>query len=746
MRKKRRLLIRCGLLMFCMLMLIPCSAASAKPNVMDDLTPESDLPDTSAPVVKYDEYPIENYDLDIYAEDEDEGGILDAIKSLNPWNIKDEVIESILAFQQTILSGLWYGYTVVVNSGLYFIEQAFTFDLIGSMIGYIADLIAEIGGPYGIGQFMGFMLILTSAWLVYTTAKKQFRHAIGGLLIAALLSGFFTLYVQNSESVLGFMNDKRLAVSNAVLSSSTYSLDSQDSDGQVKGKDTPRYTDAASSRYGLSRIRNLLHDLLIVKPYMLMEFGSTNLAVVGGAKSKNDFTQKDIDAGKEKLRTLLKAKPGSDERKKFIKENLDETMFSAEYTNQRTVLSFLIWVPAVLILAFAGLVSFLVQIYSAGFLIQASIGVFIIMAAIMPTFRSFASQWALKLLNFLAMSVAFTFSLILMFSLVNIVYKVAEDKNWNYLSIVTGVAIVVITMIVLSSKLWGYQIVKQNLEKAREFTQKMVQNSKEQQMAKDRIQEAGGGSGWYSPGRTASSGSPNRLQKNINRLNKSDKAPIKGSEDTGNNIAAADLNKKADNKAADKLLKNVNSKKNKKDNRIKKQPGHKDLEQLSAGKLSNDQNGNGQNGDEKQPGNKNQHLINHMQKKQADGERIKQQPGQKENENVAVQKRPQGEEALQRIRRQEAQEKRRIHKQPQTPENLKPENERGQTGEYQTVAREKAKMKAMEQRTRENNSADNIVQLPRRDETAASSETNQQNSHSRELDQMRKRMNENKGE
>ena len=63
----------------------------------------------------------------------------------------------------------------------------------------------------------------------------------------------------------------------------------------------------------------------------------------------------------------------------------------------------------------------------------------------MPTFRSFASQWVLKLLNFLAMSVAFTFSLILMFSLVNIVYKVAEDKNWNYLSIVTGVAIVVIT-------------------------------------------------------------------------------------------------------------------------------------------------------------------------------------------------------------------------------------------------------------------------------------------------------------
>ena len=132
-----------------------------------------------------------------------------------------------------------------------------------------------------------------------------------------------------------------------------------------------------------------------------------------------------------------------------------------------------------------------------------------------------------------------------------------------------------------------------------------------------------------------------------------------------------------------------------------------------------------------------------MKKRQADGERIKQQPGQGENENTAVQKRPQGEEALQRIRRQEAQEKRRIHKQPQTPENLKPESGRRQTGEYQTVAREKAKMKAMEQRTRENNSADNIVQLPKRDETANSNETNQQNPHSRELDQIRKRMNEN---
>lgn len=727
------------ILLFSILMLLPVSVASAKPNVMDDLQPETDLPDTSAPVVKYNEYPIDNYQLDIYTEDDDsEGGFMDAVKSLNPFAIKDEVIQSILAFQQTVLSGIWYGYTIIVNAGLYFIEQAFTFDLIGSMIEYVADLIAEIGGPYGIGQFIGFMLILTSAWLVYTAAKMQFRRALGGIIIAALISGFFTFYVQNSGDFLNFLNDKRLEVSNAVLSSSTYSLDSDKSDEQVRGQNVPRYTDATASRYGLSRIRNLLHDLLIVKPYMLMEFGSTNLAVVGGAKNKNEYTQENIDKGKEKIKTLLSKKPGSSARKKFVADNHEDSMFAPELTNQRTVLAFLVWFPAIFILGFSAFVSFFVQIYGTGFLIQAAAGVFILMLAIMPTFRSFASQWLLKLLNFLAMSVAFTFSLILMFSLVNIVYKVAEDKNWNYLSIVTGVAIVVITMIVLSSKFWGYQIIKRNFQKARDFTNKRIEKAKERKKEKEEKENnnsaytdgyGGGGMNPAVPG--------NRLQRNMERMNQAEVAPIKSKDQNSGDRTAS---------STDKLLKGINNKKRKKGNRLQKKPGQQNGQQLAVGNRS-DNPAAIEKGDGKQAAS-HQQLINQMQKRQSAEERIKQQPRQSEKGSETIgNNKSRSEEALQSIRRQEAQEKRRIKMQPKTPDHLKPDYEQEMTGTSQNVSREQAKMKAIEQKTKEGDSFDtNVVQMPRRDQIAASIEHDQSYSHSKEMEQMRKRTNENKGE
>lgn len=307
------------LLLVCSLLLLPLSTVSAAPNVMDEFTPESDLPETSAPVVGYNEFPIDHYQMDVYVENKKkEEGFW---SSMNPFDVDDKIVKGISTFQHQILNGIWYGYTVLVSAGIYVMEQAFTFDLIGSMLGYVATFISEIGGPYGMGQFMSFIMILTSGWLVYVFMKRQFRHAFGGLIIAALLSGVFTLYIQSSDSLLGWMNDTRNQLSNSVLNASTYNLDTSgeeqvQTDNEIDGD----IANDNTVRYGLSRIRNLMHDLLIVKPYLLLEFGSTNLAVIGGAQSQNDYTQENIQAGKDKLKSLLKAKPGSEKKRKNYKK------------------------------------------------------------------------------------------------------------------------------------------------------------------------------------------------------------------------------------------------------------------------------------------------------------------------------------------------------------------------------------------------------------------------------------------
>ncbi|PFP32995.1 hypothetical protein COK03_26885 [Priestia megaterium] len=462
MRMKTKLLLKVILFVFILATLCPVATHAEAPNVMDELMPKSDLPQTNAPLLRYNEVPLENYDIDISVKGDEDSHWYD---SINIFKVDEKLYNNIAAFQQQILSAIWYGYLVVVNFGIFLMEQAFTFDIIDSMLSYITVFISETGGTYGIGQFMGFMMIMVAGWLVYSFAQKKYRATISGLIVAALLSAVFTAYVQNSDQLLGQLNQARNYISGAVLTSSTYSLGDGNEDAirkemiQDRQEDqaTQSYKDTSSVRYGVSRIRNLMHDLLIVKPYLLLEFGTTNYGVIGGGKADNASSTQ-IKAGKETVKDLLSEKPGSDEREKLVKKSAKNSLFSPEYTNKRIVLALLIWVPALVILAMVGYLATFIQIYGVGFLLTAITGVFVLFLSIFPAFRRFAKQFAMKLLGFLAMCIGLTVLLILLFSFVNISYKVASENNWAYAQTIIAVLIIVAAIFALQKQLFGYKL------------------------------------------------------------------------------------------------------------------------------------------------------------------------------------------------------------------------------------------------------------------------------------------------
>ncbi|MDP1471775.1 type IV secretion system protein [Priestia megaterium] len=461
------MLIVCALFMLC-----PVSSVSAAaPNVMDELMPQTDLPETNAPLLRYNEVPLENYDIDIYSRDSDDSHWYD---SINVFKVDEKIYDNIAALQQQILSGIWYGYLVVVNFGIFLMEQAFTFDIIDSMLSYISTFIAEAGGSYGIGQFMGFMMIMVAGWLVYSFAKRQYRATISGLIVAAVLSAVFTVYVQNSDQLLGQLNNGRNALASAVLGASTYSL-GNDSPREKSTEDQANtsYTNEDSVRYGLSQIRNLMHDLLIVKPYLLLEFGTTNYGIIGGGKAESS-TPKQIKDGKEKVKKLLSMKPGSKPRQTFVDDNYKNSLFSPEHTNKRIVLSMLTWIPALVILAMVGYLATFIQIYGVGFLLTAITGVFVLFLSIFPTLRSFAKQFTLKLLGFLMMCVGLTVLLVLLFSFVNITYKVASEHNWTYAQTIIAVLIIVAALFALQKQLFGYKIYNQYKQQVKQAWREKV--------------------------------------------------------------------------------------------------------------------------------------------------------------------------------------------------------------------------------------------------------------------------------
>ncbi|MDP1443074.1 CD3337/EF1877 family mobilome membrane protein [Priestia megaterium] len=476
---KNGLYIKVIMLLFTLCLLCPFSSVSAAaPNVMDELMPKSDLPQTNAPLLRYNEVPLENYDIDIYNKDEQDSHWYD---SINIFKVDEKLYNNIAAFQQQILSGIWYGYLVVVNFGIFLMEQAFTFDIIDSMLSYITVFISETGGTYGIGQFMGFMMIMVAGWLVYSFAQKKYRATVSGLIMAALLSAVFTAYVQNSDQLLGQLNQARNYISGAVLTSSTYSLGDGNEDAIRKEMIQDRqedqsmhsYKDTSSVRYGVSRIRNLMHDLLIVKPYLLLEFGTTNYGVIGGGKNDN-ASPSQIKAGKDTVKKLLSKKPGDDEREKLVKKSAKNSLFSPEHTNKRIVLALLIWVPALVILAMVGYLATFIQIYGVGFLLTAITGVFVLFLSIFPAFQRFAKQFAMKLLGFLAMCIGLTVLLILLFSFVNISYKVASENNWAYAQTIIAVLIIVASIFALQKQLFGYKLYDEKKQQIKQVWREKV--------------------------------------------------------------------------------------------------------------------------------------------------------------------------------------------------------------------------------------------------------------------------------
>lgn len=389
-------------------------------------------------------------------------------------------------------------------------------------------------------------------------------------------------------------------------------------------------------------------------------------------------------------------------REKIIRKNKNDSMFSPDKTNQRVVLALLVFIPAIAILGMTGLMAVQVQVYGIAFLITAAIGVFILMLSIFPALRSFAFQWVGRLLRFLLMSVAFTFGLVLMFSFVNIIYKVAEKNNWNYVQIIIAVLIVIAAMVFLNKQLWGYRVMKQNMDRIKAHTQSQVDAIKERRRIHQEQEEFATSGGYGSPGMkpVARSGyqdrTTSRIMEAMQRQHaQSEHGPIKS-------------NGKMTDPAIARTIQQANAKKDDKGGMLKKQP---------------------QSEEKAESPNSNLAVMNQIKKQQGnEPDRIKKQSGGKENTQnpVAVSDQNSGrsnQEEMKKIQRQQAQESIRIKKQPQTPEQLKPEQEsstnKGQNDqELQKLKRAEAKDK-QEQGSLQSK---NVITFPTRQDQVAREE------------------------
>lgn len=429
--------------------------ADYHPNIDQEFTPQgddSDIPKTKAPVAGYNEFPISRYHLDIYKPKEDgskgkehSGTLGFATKTvmfithpkLMTKQAAKSTTSSILASVEMFFVNLiWRGYRMMTHAGIAVLTQAFTFDLVHHFLGAVGNVIHELGT--GIKFLMSFMLFLAASFLIFRLAQGQFRNVLGSLLIAALFAAGFSWYLAHATDVMRALNSGSNQITNAVLNSASYAINESEATKAADGNQAGPQKEDTNKYLGVSKMRNVMHDLFIVKPYELMQYGTTDLAVIGGANPDhaNAQNQKHEEAkaqkqdGRQNIRDILKQKPNTKKRNKAVKEQTTKTSHTIMppfFISQRVSISLMIWLPLLFVMPILVVMAVMEQVYSLMFLAFAVVGVFTIFMAIFPPWQSFVRGWIKNVLKMLAMKIGLAMMLVLMFTFTNIAYRISNS-------------------------------------------------------------------------------------------------------------------------------------------------------------------------------------------------------------------------------------------------------------------------------------------------------------------------------
>lgn len=212
----------------------------------------------------YSKYPLENYQLDFY---------VDNSWSWLPWNWGDGIGKSVQYGLYCITNFIWIISLYLSNATGYVIQQAYKLDFIDDMADSIGQGIQKLAGITrngfsSNGFYVGFLLLLILAVGIYVAyaglIKREINkavHAVANFLVIFLLSSCFIAYAPNT---IKMVNEFSSDISTAALDLGT-GLIAPDSE----------------SEDSVSLIRDTLFSIQVKQPWLLLQFGSSNIEELG---------------------------------------------------------------------------------------------------------------------------------------------------------------------------------------------------------------------------------------------------------------------------------------------------------------------------------------------------------------------------------------------------------------------------------------------------------------------------------
>lgn len=361
----------------------------------------------------YSQYRWDNYQIDFY---------VDTSWDWLPWNWMDRIDNKISSVFYGISDGIWL-ISVLLSSGTgYIVQQTYSLDFIGDMADDIGKNIQILAGMNtGSKRFNAdgfytwlllFIVLIVGGYMAYAgLIKRKTTEAVSAavnMLVIFLLTAAFIAY---APQYIKNINDFSADLSNGVLELGAKLVMPGNDEMGVKATD---------------KIRNNLFAIQVYKPWLLLQFGTTDETAI-----ESERIAAGVDG--DRIKSILSVSPVTnfgEDRQTAVKTDI-ETYKNVNMTVTNVAGRF----GTVILIGFLNLIISIFVVIMCGLVIFTQL-LFIIFAlylplnfilSMLPTYNGLLKKAVLKLFNTILMRAGLTLLITIAFSLSAMIYSMSGD-------------------------------------------------------------------------------------------------------------------------------------------------------------------------------------------------------------------------------------------------------------------------------------------------------------------------------
>ncbi|WP_273836206.1 CD3337/EF1877 family mobilome membrane protein [Guptibacillus sedimenti] len=368
------------------------------------LLPTASFAEDSSPIVEKKEETVgrvtlesKEYPLDHYRMEADIG---DGFKEMDDGAL------------HAINQGMWGFNKTIASFTLYSINELMSFDLISSMAGE-AGIMSERIYQLMSGAFFSLFIIFigaSAAWRYFV--NQQIGHAVKAILGALMITVATFWFFSNATGNIQWLNERGSELE-GIASSANVLLSTEEFDAN----------EAYNSNEGVAVLENQLFNLMIKRPYLLLNYGSTKESEV-------------ISDNPNRVDNLLEIKPftdeGEEQRGQIVQKEVSDyenKQMSPKFSGERfgyliiTILSTIALAIPVLLL---GAFKFLLQVWFLALVIFTAIP---LVLSLIPAYSESALNHGKKLVGVLMMKAGLVLLISVITGLVTLLYESVKVTN-----------------------------------------------------------------------------------------------------------------------------------------------------------------------------------------------------------------------------------------------------------------------------------------------------------------------------